>query len=151
MYILLLAPLMAMLWVRLGRRQPSTPVKFAIGLGLVAVGFLLMVGAASVVGKTSPLWLVGVYAVLTVGELSLSPVGLSAATRLAPAAAAGSTMGVWFLSISVGDAIGGELGALVPTLGMANWFAVMACFPIVACIVVALNRKRVVRWMRGMA
>ncbi len=151
MYILLLAPLMAMLWVRLGRRQPSTPVKFAIGLGLVAAGFLLMVGAASVAGKASPLWLVVVYAVLTVGELSLSPVGLSAATRLAPAAAAGSTMGVWFLSISVGDAIGGELGALVPVLGMGPWFAAMACFPIVAAVVVLLYRQRIVRWMRGLA
>ncbi|HMJ04567.1 MAG TPA: peptide MFS transporter [Conexibacter sp.] len=154
MYILLLAPLMALLWVRLGRRQPSTPVKFAIGLSLVAVGFLLMVGAASAAGafgKASPLWLVVVYAVLTVGELALSPVGLSAATRLAPAAAAGSTMGVWFLSISVGDAIGGELGALVPVLGMGPWFAVMACFPVVAAVVVLLYRRRIVRWMRGLA
>jgi proton-dependent oligopeptide transporter, POT family len=154
LYILLLAPVMALLWVRLGRRQPTTPVKFAIGLGLVAAGFLLMVGAAAAAGElgvASPLWLVVVYAVLTVGELSLSPVGLSAATRLAPAAAGGATMGVWFLSISVGDAIGGELGALVPVLGMGPWFAAMACFPIAAGIVVLLYRRRIARWMRGLA
>ena len=154
LYILLLAPVMATLWVKLGRRQPTTPVKFAMGLGLVGVGFLLMVGAAAAAGEfgvASPLWLVVVYAVLTVGELSLSPVGLSAATRLAPAAAGGATMGVWFLSISVGDAIGGELGALVPVLGMGPWFAVMACFPIAAGIVVLLYRKRIARWMRGFA
>jgi POT family proton-dependent oligopeptide transporter len=150
LYILLLAPLMAALWVRLAARQPSTATKFAIGLGLVAAAFLLMVGAAAAAGsagKASPLWLVIVYAVMTVGELALSPVGLSAATRLAPSAAAGSTMAVWFLSVSVGDAIGGELGGLVPDMGMGPWFAMMAAFAAAGAVFMVGGRRRVTAWM----
>ncbi|HST42759.1 MAG TPA: peptide MFS transporter [Conexibacter sp.] len=152
LYILLLAPVMAALWVKLGARQPSTPLKFAIGLGLVALGFVLMVGAAAATGdggKASPMWLVVVYLVLTVGELALSPVGLSAATKLAPAAAAGSTMAVWFLSVSVGDAIGGELGGLVSSMGMGPWFGMMAAFAAAAGVFMLLGRRRVTRWMLG--
>src|SRR5205085_5374165 len=111
-FILCLAPPIAWLWVHLGARQPSTPVKFSIGLLLVGVSFLVMMmaaGAAGAEGHVTPMWLVGVYFIQTIGELTLSPVGLSAATKLAPAAAVGTTMGVWYLSISAGDVIGGHV------------------------------------------
>ena len=112
-FILALAPVIASLWMRLGSRQPSTPIKFSLGLLLVGVSFLVMVGAANAAGDgaTAATWLICVYFIPTVGELCLSPVGVSTATKLAPAATVGTTMGVWFLSISVGDVIGGWASA----------------------------------------
>ena len=87
-FILALAPVIAALWVHLGSRQPSTPIKFSLGLVLVGISFLVMVGAASAAGagETAATWLIGVYFIQTVGELCISPVGLSTATKLSPVA-----------------------------------------------------------------
>ena len=104
----------AALWLRLGTRNPSSPAKFAIGLVLLAVAFALMIGAASAAAggaRVSPMWLVLSYLFQVLGELCLSPVGLSAMSRLAPARVAGLVMGVWFLASAVGNflaGIGGE-------------------------------------------
>src|SRR5205823_6991743 len=81
MFIILLAPVFAWLWVRLGKREPSSPAKFALGLFWVGAGFLVVAAAAQVAQRTgqrvSPWWLVALYFCHTIGELSLSPVGLS--------------------------------------------------------------------------
>src|SRR4029079_19707820 len=114
-FILCLAPPIAWIWIHLGKRQPSTPIKFAIGLVLVGISFLIMMGAAQAAGadgKVTPWWLISVYFVQTIGELTLSPVGLSAASRLAPAATVGTTMGVWYLATSSGDVVGGKVAGL---------------------------------------
>lgn len=113
LFVILLAPLFAGLWVRLGAKQPSSPVKFALGLGFLAASFVLMVPAAllTVEGKVSPLWLVGLYFLQTVGELLLSPVGLSTMTKLAPVRATGLVLGVWFLGSAFGNKLAGVLGA----------------------------------------
>lgn len=113
-FIITLAPLYAALWVGLARRNlsPSTPAKFAIGLLLLAVGFIVMLGAATLVAsgeKALPTWLIFTYLFHTMGELALSPVGLSATTRLAPRRYAGQMMGVWFLASAVGNLIAGLL------------------------------------------
>ena len=151
-FILLLAPLMAVLWLRLGARQPSTPIKFSMGLLLVGVSFLVMMlaGAAAAGGRVSPLWLVGVYFIQTVGELTLSPVGLSATTKLAPVAAVGTTMGVWFLSISAGDVIGGYLGGLYEHLSLPVYFGALGALTIVAGAAMVLASRHVVRLMAGL-
>src|SRR5690606_34175820 len=77
LFVILLAPILAWMWIRLGRNQPSSPVKFALGLVFLSASFLLMVPAAllTVEGRVSPLWLVGLFFLQTVGELFLSPVG----------------------------------------------------------------------------
>lgn len=106
-FIILLAPVFSWTWVRMGRRQPSSPAKFTYGLVFVGLGFILLAAASTAAGKTSPLWLIGVYLLHTLGELSLSPVGLSTVTKLAPARLVGSMMGVWFLSLSLGNFMGG--------------------------------------------
>lgn len=111
-FVLFLAPFFAFFWLRLGKRQPSSPVKFTFGLLFIGLGYLLMVPAAMLTayGKISPLWLVGLYFLEVVGEMFLSPVGLSTVTKLAPAKLLGIMMGVWFLAAALGNKLAGYLG-----------------------------------------
>ena len=105
-----MAPTFAFIWQSLGDRQPSSPAKFALGLFFAGIAFVVIAFAASLTGagRVSPLWLVVVYFIQTLGEMCLSPVGLSTITRLSPARMVGLMMGVWFLSISIGSYIAGR-------------------------------------------
>ncbi|MDT7809697.1 MAG: proton-dependent oligopeptide transporter, family [Acidobacteriota bacterium] len=111
-FVILLAPVFAGIWLSMGRRNPSSPAKFAIGLLFAAAAFGLVAFASTLTGagKVSPFWLVGVYFLQTLGELCLSPVGLSTVTKLSPGRMVGLMMGVWFLSLSFGNFIAGRLG-----------------------------------------
>jgi POT family proton-dependent oligopeptide transporter len=113
LFILALAPLFAWGWVRLRERQPSMPMKFVWGLALLGLSYALLVPAARLTaeGKVSPWWLVAVYFLQTLGELCLSPVGLSAMTKLAPARLTGLVMGVWFLGTALGNKLAGVVAA----------------------------------------
>jgi POT family proton-dependent oligopeptide transporter len=111
-YIIIFAPAFAWMWVALARRNlnPSAPAKFAIGVILMGSGFLVMAAAASIVAggsKVLPTWLILTYLLHTFGELCLSPVGLSYVTKLAPKRFVGQLMGMWFLSLSLGNLIAG--------------------------------------------
>ncbi len=108
-YVILLAPVFSWLWIKLGEEQPSSPGKFALGLLFLGIGIAIMVPAAILTaqGKVSPLFLIAVYFVETVGELCLSPVGLSTVTKLAPARLASLTMGGWFVSTAIGNKMAG--------------------------------------------
>ncbi len=112
-FVIGLAPLFALLWTRLGARQPSSPLKFTLGLACLALGFGLMVPAArlAVEGRVSPLWLLGLYFLQTVGEMCLSPVGLSTFTKLAPRHLVGAMLGIWFLGAAFGNKFAGVLAA----------------------------------------
>lgn len=110
--IIVLSPFFAWLWIWLGRRNldPSTPLKFALGMMFMGAGFLVMTGAAWIVvagHKALPTWLALTYLLHTVGELCLSPVGLSATTKLAPRRYGGRMMGAWFLFLSLGELLAG--------------------------------------------
>lgn len=131
--LIILAPVFAWLWVKLGRRDPSITVKFSGGLIFVALGFAVLIPVA---GGThaSPWWLTAVYFLHTVGELMLSPVGLSAITKLAPMRIASLLMGVWFLSISVGDYLGGRAASLYESVPLSELFGIVAGF----CAVIGL-------------
>ena len=111
-FVILLAPFFALLWLRLGKRQPSAAIKFALALALVAASLALMVPAAKLAaaGKVSPLWLTGLFFLQTCGELCLSPVGLSTMTKLAPARLTGVVLGLWFLAAAFGNKLAGVLG-----------------------------------------
>ena len=130
-FVILLAPVFALLWMRLGARQPSPAIKFAIGLVFLAASFVLMVPAAKLAadGRVSPLWLIGLFFLQTVGELLLSPVGLSTMTKLAPARMTGLVLGIWFLAAALGNKLAGVLGGgfsgADPT-GLAEGFLVQA-------------------------
>jgi POT family proton-dependent oligopeptide transporter len=111
-YIILFAPFFAWLWIALAKRNlnPSAPAKFAMGVMLMGSGFLVMAAASSVVAsgsKVLPYWLIMTYLLHTFGELCLSPVGLSYYTKLTPKRFAGQMMGMWFLSLSLGNLIAG--------------------------------------------
>ena len=110
-WVITLSPVFAWIWVRLGDRQPSSPMKFTIGLFFLTLSFMVMVPAAKLTadGKVSPLWIVGVFFLQTVGELCLSPVGLSTMTKLAPGNLVGLVMGVWFLAAALGNKLAGVL------------------------------------------
>jgi POT family proton-dependent oligopeptide transporter len=100
----------AFVWVWLNRngKEPSTIVKFSMGLVLIGVSFfffLIPLGMAANGTAVSPMWLVGIYFIQTVGELCLSPVGLSVTTKMAPAKYASQMMGVWFLAVTAGDSV----------------------------------------------
>ena len=110
-WVILLAPVFAWLWITMGPKQPSSPVKFALGLLFVALSFVLMAPAAKLTaaGKVGPLWLVGLFFLQTVGEMLLSPVGLSTMTKLAPQRLVGLVMGIWFLAAALGNKLAGVL------------------------------------------
>jgi proton-dependent oligopeptide transporter, POT family len=111
LYVIALAPLFARLWVRMGPRQPSSPQKFAFGLFFIGIGFCLLVPASALTaqGRISPLWLAGVYLFDVLGEMCLSPVGLSTVTKLAPVKIVGLMMGAWFFATSLGNKLAGYL------------------------------------------
>jgi proton-dependent oligopeptide transporter, POT family len=120
-FIFLMAPFFAWLWVRMARqgRELSSPAKFALGLFFAGLGFVIMIFAANSVLssggaiKVSPWWLVASYFFQTVGELCLSPVGLSSMTKLSPRRFVGQMMGIWFLASSLGNLIAGLVGGRV--------------------------------------
>ena len=148
-WLVLLAPVFAWLWVKLGRHNPSSPAKFAIGLLFVSLGFALMVPAASLAANGNRVgwwWLLGCYLLHTVGELCLSPVGLSAMTRLAPARVGSLMMGVWFMATAVGNFLGGQVASVYEKFSLPQLFGGVALFAAFFSIVLAL----LVRPMRRM-
>jgi POT family proton-dependent oligopeptide transporter len=141
LFLILLAPVFAWIWVRLGNRNPSSPAKFVVGLVFVAAGFGILVVPARIAEagvRVSPLWLTATYLLHTIGELCLSPVGLSAMTKLAPARVAALMMGVWFLATSVGNYLGGQVASLYESFALPNLFAAVTAFALGAGLLLAL-------------
>ena len=152
LYIYALGPLLAWLWVKLGDRNPSPVTKFAFGLLGAGGGFLLMALAAQAAGtdgKVSPLWLASVYLIHTVAELCLSPVGLSAITKLAPARIAGMTMGVWFLSVSVGNFFAGRMASFYESMPLDTLVGYAGGIGVAFGLVLLLISKPVTGLMGG--
>lgn len=124
-FVVLFAPLFAWLWLKLGRHEPSAPTKMAIGLSLLALGYLWIAAGVKDVApemKVSMIWLVGMYALHTWGELCLSPIGLSLVNKLAPLKFASLLMAVWFLANAYANKLAGVLSALAPTEGKPTSF-----------------------------
>ena len=151
-FVIVLAPIMAALWVRLGSKEPSSPAKFAMGLFFASLSFLFLIPAASSAqlgGRVSPWWLIGSYFIIEIGELALSPVGLSVVTKLAPARIVGVMMGVWLLSIAVGDKLAGWTAGFFNTLPLPTLFGYVAVVTLVASGILALLIAPVRRLMGG--
>ena len=110
-FVIILTPLFSILWIKLRDRQPSSPMKFVLGLVLIGLAYSLMIPAAMLTaqGKITFWWLFGLYFLEVCGEMCLSPVGLSTVTKLAPPKLVGLMMGAWFLATSVGNKLAGYL------------------------------------------
>jgi POT family proton-dependent oligopeptide transporter len=126
-FVVLLAPVASMLWIALGKRNldPSSPTKQAVGLFLLSVGYLVIaMGVRDVVPgmKVSMLWLVGLYFIHTLGELSLSPIGLSMVNKLSPVRFASLLMGIWYLANATANKFAGILSGLYPEAGITKHF-----------------------------
>jgi len=161
-FIILLAPVFAALWVSMGRRRKdlSSPAKFSLGLFFAGIGFLLMIYAAREVVasngtlKVSAMWLVGSYFFQPIGELCLSPVGLSSMTKLSPRKYVGQMMGIWFLASALGNLIGGLVGGNVDPEKldqMPQLFTTTTLFLMAAALILALMIIPIRKMMAGVS
>jgi POT family proton-dependent oligopeptide transporter len=153
-FVILLAPIFAWLWVRLGSREPSSPAKFALGLLFAGLAFLLLVPAGALAQggegiRVSPWWLVWGYFILELGELCLSPVGLSVVTKLSPVRIVGLMMGVWFLSNAVGNKLAGFAAGFFSTMPLTELFGTIAGVMLVAAAVLFILVRPIRRLMGG--
>jgi POT family proton-dependent oligopeptide transporter len=153
-WVIVLAPIFAWLWMRLGSREPSIPAKFAYGLVFMGLAFLFLMPAGAMAQsgagvRVSPWWLVWAFMISEFGELCISPVGLSAVTKLAPVRILGAMMGVWFLSNALGNKIAGTAAGFISTMPLQSLFGTMAGILIVAGIVMFTLVKPIGYLMRG--
>jgi len=153
-FVIALAPAFAWLWVRLGNREPSTPAKFAFGLLMIGISFLFLLLPANQIQDTpgvrvSPFWLIGCYFIQELGELSLSPVGLSVFTKLAPVKIVGMMLGVWFLADSVGNKAAGFAAGFISSAPLPQLFGIIAAVCLGASAVAFLMIKPVRGLMGG--
>ncbi|MEZ0093434.1 peptide MFS transporter [Streptacidiphilus sp. EB129] len=152
--IVVLAPVFAWIWQSLARRgrEPGTPGKFATGLLLIGLSFGVM-GLASIAARggtlVSPLWLVSVYLIQTLGELFLSPVGLSVTTKLAPAKFVSQMLGLWFLASATGDAVAGWTTQLTRVMSQNAYFCTQGGLAVLCAVAFSLAAGRIRALMRG--
>ena len=153
-FVILLAPAFAWLWIRLGKYEPTTPTKFAFGLFFVGLSFLfLLIPASAIQGtpglRVSPFWLVGCYFIQELGELCISPVGLSVFTKLAPVKIVGMMLGVWFLADSVGNKVAEYAAGFISSAPLTQLFGVVGAVCVGASLVAFAIVKPVKRLMGG--
>ncbi|MEN2283044.1 peptide MFS transporter [Algoriphagus sp. SE2] len=159
LFIIIFAPFFGALWVWLGRRnlEPSSPLKFTFGLLLLGLGFFVMYFAAKIAASgdlAAPTWLIMTYMLHTFGELSLSPVGLSLVTKLAPKGYGGQMMGIWFLSVALGNLFAGLIageasGGSEEALAQMPDQYMLIVYTVVGSAVLLFLLKPVIRKMMG--
>lgn len=118
--IIIFAPVMSWFWSKLGDKQPSSPTKMAIGLLLVSIGYIIIafgVKGVDTTTRVSMIWLLSLYFIHTIGELCLSPIGLSMVSKLSPIRFSSLLMGTWFLANALANKFAGNLSSLLPVTG----------------------------------
>jgi POT family proton-dependent oligopeptide transporter len=154
LFVIALAPLFSVLWVRMGRRQPTSPMKFVLGLTFIGLAYVLLVPGAALTaqGRISPLWLVGLYFLEVMGEMCISPVGLSTVTKLSPLRLVGIMMGVWFLAASLGNKLAGFLSGFFVANDpgtLVRMYGGIAAGLLVSAAILLLLRRKVEAMMGG--
>ncbi len=164
--IILFAPVFAWIWTKLGssNKEPNTPLKMALGLFLLSLGFAVLVFGSKIAdtgAKVSPLWLVGAYVLHTFGELSLSPIGLSMVTKLSPVKLASLLMGIWFGSNAAANWLAGQLSTFYPEAGktttllgysinnLSDFFVIFVVMGLVASLILFSLNKLLSKMMHG--
>jgi POT family proton-dependent oligopeptide transporter len=150
-FVIVLAPAFAWLWTRLGKMEPSTPAKFAIGLFFVGLSFVFLLLPAFKLQdspgiRVSPFWLIGCYFIQELGELSISPVGLSVFTKLSPVKIVGLMLGVWFLADSVGNKVAGLAAGFISSAPLPQLFGVVGA----VCLVASAFAFLLIKPVRGL-
>ena len=159
LFIVTLAPLFTLFWASPIGRRLTTPVKMGIGMIILGAGFLFMIGAVAersangdvndVNNKAALMWLIMTYLLHTIGELCISPVGLSVVTKLSPPKLASVLMAVWMLSSSFANFLGGFIAAYVETMGVGEVFTYIAGFVTVCGVLLILLNKVILKLMHG--
>ncbi|MDY0407018.1 peptide MFS transporter [Virgibacillus sp. 179-BFC.A HS] len=153
LFIIILAPVFAGMWMKLGKRQPTTTRKFAFGLIFGGLSFVVMVIPAIIHsgGNTlaSPLWLVLSFFIVVLGELCLSPVGLSATTKLAPAAFSAQTMSLWFLSNASAQGINAQIVKLFKPETEIAYFSIIGGIAVLLGVILFMVAPKIQRFMKG--
>jgi POT family proton-dependent oligopeptide transporter len=150
-FVIVLAPAFAWLWTRLGKYEPSTPAKFAVGLFFIGLSFVFLLLPAfqlqdSPAIRVSPFWLIGCYFIQELGELCISPVGLSVFTKLSPVKIVGFMLGVWFLADSVGNKAAGFAAGFISSAPLPELFGVIAA----VCLASSLVAFIIIKPVRGL-
>ena len=155
-FIIIMSPMFAWLWIFLAQRnmEPSAPAKFALGLLQLGLGFGVIMFAAKLAidSEVAPTWLLLTYLLHTTGELCISPIGLSAVTKLSPHRYVGQMMGTWFMAAGFGNVVAGLIGGHAGSVGvedLSGVFMDMTMFGIVAGVLLLLLSKPIRNWMCG--
>ena len=156
LFVIIFSPVFAWIWLSLARkrREPSSPAKFAWGLVFMGLSFLVLVPAGSMARsgtgiRVSPMWLIVSYFVSELGELCLSPVGLSVVTKLAPVRIVGLMMGVWFLSNALGNKLAGWAAGFFSSMPLDKLFGIVAAVTLLSGVLMFLLVRPVRRLMGG--
>ncbi|MGB2579369.1 POT family proton-dependent oligopeptide transporter [Elusimicrobium simillimum] len=153
LFVVLLAPLFAMLWRKMGKNELSTPAKFAWGLGLLGVGYIIITCAAYVYqtsgAAVSMLWLIALYLMHVFGELCLSPVGLSMISKLSPAKYVSIFMGIWFTGEFFGGILGGFVAGNYAEGALVKLFSIPAITSIASALILWALSGKIKQWMNG--
>lgn len=138
LFIVFFAPIISRLWVRLGDRNPSTVTKFTVGVLLAGSAYLIMIVPLSTEGLIHPLWLVLSFFLVTIGELFVSPIGLSTTTRLAPVAFQSQMMSVWFLSNAMAQGLNAQMVKLYDLIDTKAYFMYLGSFAIIVAVILII-------------
>ena len=155
LFVIILAPTFAWIWLKLGKHDPSTPTKIALGLMFMGISFLVLVPAGAMAQsapggvRVSPWWLVLSYFISELGELCLYPVGLSAVTKLSPPRIMGTMMGIWFLSIAFGDKLAGYAAGFFSSMPLQQLFMDVSVVLLVTAVIMFALVKPTKRLMGG--
>lgn len=149
-FVVLLTPVFVALWTKLGKRQPSTVVKFSVGLVITGCSFLIMMLPGILYGtsgKVSPMWLFGSFFVMIIGEMCISPVGLSVTTKLAPKAFESQTVAIWLLSDAASQAINAQIARFYTPQTESAYFGIVGLVAVVAGILLFTIKNPIKRLM----
>ncbi len=150
-FIVVLAPAISLLWRKLGRFEPSLPIKFAIGLVLAGISFILMMVVIYAYNGSEIwfMWIVLSYFICVIGELCISPTGNSSAVKLAPEKFNSQMMSLWLLTNATAQAINAQLVKLQPIIGDQNYFGLIGGIAVVVALLVALGTPLILKAMKG--
>ncbi len=152
-FVLIFSPVFALVWLKLGTRNPSSPTKFTLGIFFLSLSFLLIMPAAkfyeSSGQRVSPWWLIGLYFLQMLGELCLSPVGLSMVTKLSPPRVVGFMMGLWFFATGSGNFVAGWLAGLLQNKSFSEVFMIAFVTAAVVTLILAVLIPLIKRLMQG--